>query len=70
MRSLTLTHTPAQVWPSPDVMEFMGAKDALTKIATLNIGLEDTLTYYEEEEFAQGFKKTMAFQPRVIKQNR
>merc|ERR1719498_713474 len=22
-----------QAWPSPDVMEFMGAKDALTKIA-------------------------------------
>merc|ERR1719261_1101517 len=22
-----------QVWPSPDVMEFMGAKDALVKIA-------------------------------------
>ena len=34
-----------QAWPSPDVMEFMGAKDALTKIAKLNIGLEDTLTY-------------------------
>merc|ERR1719160_2013972 len=32
-----------QAWPSPDVMEFMGAKDALTKIAHLNIGLEDTL---------------------------
>merc|ERR1711904_680893 len=25
---------------------------------------------YEEEAFAAGFKKTMAFQPRVIKQNR
>ena len=48
-----------QVWPSPDVMEFMGAKDALTKIANLNIGLEDTLTYYEEAEFAAGFKKTV-----------
>jgi hypothetical protein len=59
-----------QVWPSPDVMEFMGAKDALTKIANLNIGLEDTLTYYTEESFKAGFKKTMAFQPRVIKQNR
>jgi len=62
--------TGIQVWPSPDVMEFMGAKDALTKIANLNIGLEDTLSYYEEEAFAAGFKKTMAFQPRVIKQNR
>jgi hypothetical protein len=59
-----------QAWPSPDVMEFMGAKDALTKIAHLNIGLEDTLTYYENQAFIDGFKKTMAFQPRVIKQNR
>ena len=59
-----------QVWPSPDVMEFMGAKDALCKVATLNIGLEDTLAYYTAEEFSAGFKKTMAFQPRVIKQNR
>ncbi|CAE7747000.1 hace1 [Symbiodinium pilosum] len=59
-----------QVWPSPDVMEKMGAKDALCKVATLNIGLEDTLAYYSPEDFAAGFKKTMAFQPRVIKQNR
>jgi hypothetical protein len=59
-----------QVWPSPDVMEFMGAKDALCKIATLSIGLEDTLAYYDADIFSAGFKKTMAFQPRVIKQNR
>merc|ERR1711972_1097798 len=59
-----------QVWPSPDVMEFMGAKDALCKVASLNIGLPDTLAYYTEQSFAEGFKKTMAFQPRVIKQNR
>jgi len=59
-----------QIWPSPDVMEFMGSKDALTKVAKLNIGLEDTLAYYSPEEFIEGFKKTMAFQPRVIKQNR
>jgi len=59
-----------QVWPSPDVMEFMGAKDALCKVATLNIGLEDTLAYYSTEAFSEGFKKTMKFQPRVIKQNR
>jgi hypothetical protein len=51
-------------------MEFMGAKDALCKVANLNIGLEDTLAYYDEASFATGFKKTMAFQPRVIKQNR
>merc|ERR1719240_1067355 len=59
-----------QVWPSPDVMEFMGAKDALCKIADLNIGLPDTLAYYSVDDFSAGFKKTMAFQPRVIKQNR
>merc|ERR1711977_203923 len=59
-----------QVWPSPDVMEKMGAKDALCKVAKLNIGLEDTLAYYDEAEFSAGFKKTMKFQPRVIKQNR
>eukprot|EP00931_Biecheleriopsis_adriatica_P057878 TRINITY_DN3436_c0_g1_i1.p1 TRINITY_DN3436_c0_g1~~TRINITY_DN3436_c0_g1_i1.p1 ORF type:complete len:589 (+),score=169.67 TRINITY_DN3436_c0_g1_i1:46-1812(+) len=59
-----------QVWPSPDVMEKMGAKDALCKVANMNIGLPDTLAYYTEAEFTAGFKKTMAFQPRVIKQNR
>ena len=59
-----------EIWPSPDVMEKMGAKDALCKVATMNIGLEDTLAYYSPEEFSVGFKKTMAFQPRVIKQNR
>ena len=42
----------------------------LSQVATMNIGLEDTLAYYSPEEFAAGFKKTMAFQPRVIKQNR
>merc|ERR1719261_800324 len=59
-----------QVWPSADVMEFMGAKDALTRIANMSIGLPDTLTYFEDAAFKAGFKKTMAFQPRVIKQNR
>merc|ERR1719346_529574 len=59
-----------QVWPSPDVMTNMGAKDALCKIANLAIGLPDTLAYYDPADFAAGFKKTMAFQPRVIKQNR
>jgi len=65
-----LRKTGIQIWPSADVMEFMGAKDALCKVATLNIGLEDTLAYYSPEDFAAGFKKTMKFQPRVLKQNR
>ena len=59
-----------QAWPSPDVMEFMGAKDALCKIADMYIGLEDTLAYYDNDALITGFKKTMAFQPRVLKQNR
>jgi len=42
----------------------------LCKIAHLSIGLEDTLAYYQEEKFVEGFKKTMKFQPRVLKQNR
>jgi len=59
-----------QIWPSPDVMEFMGAKDALCKIAKLHVGLEDTFAFYDPVEYAATFKKTMKFQPRVIKQNR
>jgi len=58
------------VWSSPDVQIQMGAKDALCKIAHLNCGLPDTLAYYEDDAFITGFKKTMAYQPRVIKQNR
>jgi len=59
-----------QAWPSPDVMAIMGAKDALCRIAHLSIGLEDTLAYYDAVSFVEGIKKTMAFQPRVLKQNR
>jgi len=58
------------VWPSPDVMTYMGAKDALTNIKDMSIGLSDTGTYYSEEELKEGFFKTMKFQRRVMKQNR
>merc|ERR1719191_993419 len=34
------------------------------------VGLPDTLAYYNREELENGFRKTCAFQPRVIKQNR
>ena len=40
--------------------------DALCKVANMNIGLEDTLSFYDPGEFKAGFQKTMAFQPRVI----
>merc|ERR1712110_655431 len=68
MRALQKKKIP--VWPSPDVMEFMGAKDALTKIRNLNIGMPDTGTFFEPDDFIKGFKTSMKFQPRVIKQNR
>merc|ERR1719277_935825 len=58
------------VWNSPKVQTKMGAKDALVKIKDMNSGLPDTLAYYDEEALKTGFKKTCAFQPRVIKQNR
>ena len=58
------------VWSSPKIQTQMGAKDALVKIGHLNCGLEDTYAYYTEAELIAGFKKTCAFQPRVIKQNR
>merc|ERR1712124_169006 len=58
------------VWPSPDVMEFMGAKDALTKIRNMNIGMPDTGTFYDEASFMAGFRKSMKYQRRVVKQNR
>ena len=58
------------VWSSPKIQTQMGAKDALVKIGALNCGLPDTLAYYTKEELVNGFKKTCAFQPRVIKQNR
>ena len=43
---------------------------ALVKIKDLNCGLEDTEVYYDPESFIEGFRKSLAFQPRVIKQNR
>ena len=33
-------------------------------------GLVDTEVYYEPESFKRGFRRSIAFQPRVIKQNR
>jgi len=58
------------VWPTADVMEKMGAKDALCKITHLDFGLEDTSCYYSPEDMWAMFRKNIAFQPRVVKQNR
>eukprot|EP00746_Dinoflagellata_sp_MGD_P018148 gnl/MRDRNA2_/MRDRNA2_142083_c0_seq1.p1 gnl/MRDRNA2_/MRDRNA2_142083_c0~~gnl/MRDRNA2_/MRDRNA2_142083_c0_seq1.p1 ORF type:complete len:487 (-),score=113.87 gnl/MRDRNA2_/MRDRNA2_142083_c0_seq1:10-1470(-) len=65
-----LARSGKPVWSSPDVQSSMGAKDALVKIKDLSCGLVDTQAYYTAEELEVGFKKTCAFQPRVIKQNR
>jgi len=58
------------VWPTPETMSKMGAKDALCQIKHMDFGLQDTLGYYSPEGIASGFRKTIAFQPRVVKQNR
>lgn len=58
------------VWPTAGVMTKMGAKDALTKIREMDFGLKDTLGYYSPADMEKGFKETIAFQPRVVKQNR
>jgi len=58
------------VWPTADVMTKMGAKDALCQIKDMDFGLPDTLGYYSPADMQEGFKKTIAFQPRVVKQNR
>jgi len=36
----------------------------------MDFGLTDTIGYYCPEDIQAGFKKTIAFQPRVVKQNR
>ena len=66
----TLQTKGKAVWSSPIVTKRMGAKDALVKIKNLKVGLHDTFAYYSKKEFDAGFKKSCAFSPRVIKQNR
>jgi len=58
------------MWPSPDVMAKMGAKDALCKVKDMDFGLPDTFGYYTPDDMKRDFPKGIAFQPRVIKQNR
>merc|ERR1740139_1723189 len=51
-------------------MSKMGAKDALCQIKHMDFGLEDTFGYYSPEDISKDLRKTVAFQPRVVKQNR
>ena len=54
----------------PDVMQKMGAKDALVKIANLSCGMADTYAYYDIPSFKENFPKSIATGVRVVKQNR
>merc|ERR1719266_3101304 len=69
-KAMTEVAAKIPVWPTPANMEQMGAKDALTKIKDMDFGLPDTLGYYSPEDMKEGFPKAIAFQRRVVKQNR
>merc|ERR1712129_193715 len=69
-KAMTDVAAKIPVWPTPANMELMGAKDALTKIKDMDFGLPDTLGYYSPAEIKTGFPETIAFQKRVVKQNR
>merc|ERR1712038_1707967 len=69
-KAMTEVAAKIPVWPTPANMELMGAKDALTMIKDMDFGLKDTLGYYSPEEIKVGFPKTVAFEKRVVKQNR
>merc|ERR1719266_2325934 len=69
-KAMTEVAAKIPVWPTPANMEQMGAKDALTKMKDMDFGLPDTLGYYSPEDMKEGFPKAIAFQRRVVKQNR
>lgn len=69
-KAMTEVAKQIPVWPTPANMELMGAKDALTMVKDMDFGLKDTLGYYSPEELKVGFPKTVAFEKRVVKQNR
>merc|ERR1712117_904532 len=69
-KAMTEVASKIPVWPTPANMEQMGAKDALTKIKDMDFGLTDTLGYYSPDDLRQGLPKTVAFEKRVVKQNR
>uniref|UniRef100_A0A7S2KTG6 DUF6815 domain-containing protein n=1 Tax=Leptocylindrus danicus TaxID=163516 RepID=A0A7S2KTG6_9STRA len=67
---IELDQLGVKVMSHPEVQKKMGAKDSLCKIRHLRCGLEDTDVYYDADSFRAGFRKSIAFRPRVIKQNR
>jgi hypothetical protein len=65
-----LSSAGISVMSTPQVMRQMGAKDSLVKIRSLRSGLHDTAVYYDAQSFQEGFLRSIAYRPRVIKQNR
>jgi hypothetical protein len=55
------------ILPHPDVEDVMRSKRALCKVGALQCGLPDSLVYTSREQMWQGFRRTAAFQPRVVK---
>jgi len=54
----------------PDVMQDLGAKDALVKLVGTGLVTEDTYAYYTVDEFKNTFPKGISYGERVLKQNR
>ncbi len=54
----------------PDVMQDLGAKDALVKLVGTGLVPEDTYAYYTVEDFKNIFPKSISYGERVLKQNR
>jgi hypothetical protein len=65
-----LSSAGIQIMTTPQVQRQMGAKDSLVKIRGLRCGLPDTAAFYDAPSFTEGFLKSIAFRPRVVKQNR
>ncbi|KAI2513123.1 hypothetical protein MHU86_1161 [Fragilaria crotonensis] len=58
------------VLSTPEFVCAVGAKDAHVKIKHLHIGILDASVYTTADQLMEGFRMSIAFQPRVIKQNR
>jgi hypothetical protein len=65
-----LSSAGIQIMTTPRVQRLMGAKDSLVKIRNLRCGLPDTAAFYDAQSFRDGFMRSIAFRPRVVKQNR
>jgi hypothetical protein len=70
LTDLTVSSPGIRIMTHPHTQQLMGAKDSLVKIRDLRFGLKDTSVYYDAPSFREGFVRSIAFRPRVVKQNR